>query len=280
MWFSSSGTTLLIASGRSIEQRVALTGDLVGEIALQGTVKFGHGDLAVVAEESFRAPEYIKGYRCRVVSAVTGMTLGVMNEPATGWPSSVAMTPDGSYVVAVSQSRRGTPSHLLRWSVSTGEMQVVERPLKANSWAIGVDADGHFALLNGDNGLITYWDIERGSVEDLNTGSGNVEAIVGLTKGRALTVSTNGTVAVWGLARKELLCSAPIDSNLRAVSTTVNGSAIMTGDTGGNVQSLVLLPLDKPPLFDTSSAAQPARDNEPRSWTAVFRRLFGSFEAE
>jgi len=136
----------------------------------------------------------------------------------TEWISSVAITPDGRYVVSASYDNT-----LKVWDIKNGEELRTLRGHTNEVNAVAVTSDGRCAISASGDSTLKVWDIESGEeLRTLKGHTGPVRAVIVTLDGRyILSVSDDRTIKVWDIeSGEELLTLEGHTDKVNAVTVT------------------------------------------------------------
>jgi WD40 repeat protein len=168
-----------------------------------------------------------------VIDSATGNNI----DQLAGFPDElreVAFTPNGRVLVVLSAD--GT---LHVWAVGTG--QTVSTKLDGEVALKAIPADSRHLALSTDQGLLIIG-LSRdaiGSSIDVHR-SKVVDVTVSPDGRRVASASEDRTIKVWDLGNGEQLASATLDHPAQKVAFAINGTAVVAGDSAGNVRCLVI----------------------------------------
>ncbi|WP_433292244.1 WD40 repeat domain-containing protein [Actinoplanes sp. CA-030573] len=156
--------------------------------------------------------------------------------PLTGHTDAVntlALSPAGGMLASASQD--GT---VRIWDLNTFEHRVAAHDVPV--FAVCFTGDGDLVASGGDDGVIRFWSAASGD------DAGHIEAhdgwVLGLAPGpgggRLLSVSEDGTLAIWDLATRRLRSRVGLETVLWCLSPIAEDMRLAVGDLGGGVQLL------------------------------------------
>lgn len=107
--------------------------------------------------------------------------------------------------------------------------------------AAALTADGRFAIMGFQDGVIAVWDTETGrGLSSFQAHSAPITTVALTWTGLALSASEDNTVKVWGVPSGSALVSFTAESDLYAAAFSPSVQTIVTGDASGWVHFLRL----------------------------------------
>ena len=261
--FSRSGSVLLVAGGRPVQNGVAVlidvtTGKRLAEIG-------NETDVVLAADISADERHIAIGGSGRVVkvfSSVDGVLLHTLVKH-TDWITVMAYSPNGKLLATA--DRVGN-IHL--WDATNGGVVLPLSEHKASVTSLAWRSDSQVLASCGEDGLIVWWEVAKGwpaiSKVDAHPpqrpagvfgriANGVLDAAFG-PKGELITCGRDKFVRIWandGTALKAFNLNAEAKSDaspsgiriipLRAV-LTFDGAIALAGDSGGHINSWTVLP--------------------------------------
>jgi WD40 repeat protein/predicted Ser/Thr protein kinase len=249
-----------VATGRRLrELQTMSSGHRVAGIA------FGRNDATLLANLEFGA--------AIIWSVSTGEPLARFEGPPHGIPQTVALTPDRSVALFVSNTGArifrlpegaGTPvalqtrsypgragvltrdgstaivsatdGNLYLWQVATGSELAVLRGHDGSATALAISADDRLVASGSTDNTIKLWDLARRRELRVLTGhSGAIRAVAFSPDGtRLVSGSEDHSMRLWDVASgRELRSFSDFDSRISAVAFTRDGSTLLAGTREG-----------------------------------------------
>jgi WD40 repeat protein len=175
-----------------------------------------------------------------VLDARTGASLHSLEYDRTsGWPSTVAVSEQGRFVVALSSPIR-EPGTLVWWDTRTGMVRRRPGPV-STPFAVAIDAGGRFVTAGRADGSLEVWDMAGDAHWSVPAHTGNVTGIAQLPGTRVASVGSDGKLTIWNLPSLRRLATIDVEHSLTCLATTAGGDEFLVGDNWGNVHSVQLV---------------------------------------
>lgn len=256
--FSQSGSVLLVAGGRPVQNGVAVLFDVTTGMRL---AEIGNETDAIIAADLSADERRVaiggSGRVVKVFSTVDGSLLHTLVKH-TDWITAIAFSPDGKLLA--SADRVGN-IHL--WDATSGGVVLPLSEHKASVRSLAWRSDSQVLASCGEDGQIVWWEVSKGwpaiSKADAHpppraTGvygkiaNGVLDAAFG-SKGELVTCGRDRKVRLWSNDGTELKSfSLDTDTKTNAAPTairvfplraaiTADGVTIIAGDSAGQIHS-------------------------------------------
>jgi predicted nucleic acid-binding Zn-ribbon protein len=172
-----------------------------------------------------------KAFAMSIVDPITRKEVRRM-DGHQGMVMSLALTPDGRYVV--SGSWDGT---VQEWDLQSGESYQLTTH-KNGAWSVAMTADGRYVISGGGDGKVRVWNREQGKEEKwLDAHKGPVWAVAVTPDGRYV-VSGGGdkTIRVWDWRNNMTQELTGHDGVIRSVAVTPDARYVVSGSSDNTVR--------------------------------------------
>lgn len=195
------------------------------------------GDRIVTVESAYRDRNYVY----RVLDSTTADVLHKVSvDPGSGWPSRVAMSPDGRRVVAVSSWTVDNPSTFLWWDTATTTVHTEPGP-SDEVLGVALTADGRYAAAGLADGTMEVWNLDEATRRSFDAHSGQVTGLAALDAGRVVSISSDGMLTIWDLPAGRQIATIFLEHALTSIACSRDGTTIFAGAHWGNAHALSLV---------------------------------------
>ena len=148
------------------------------------------------------------------------------------WIRSIAVTPNGKYILSASDRRT-----LKLWNIENGSDGPIFRGHTARVNSVAITSDGRLAVSASDDHSLRVWNLEDSSEKFLLQGhTAKVNAAAILEDGQLIiSASDDYTLRIWSIESGEFVNSFSGESPFLAVAVSSLDRRVVAGDLLGNV---------------------------------------------